>query len=120
MNDLRYALRTLARSPGFTLAAVVTLALGIGANTAVFSVVEGVLLRSRPFPPANRLVAIKTVPERYRNGARWGGTSELTWYQTWRTAPGVFEDLATYIGDQPVLIGPWRRRAWSLGVSWRT
>jgi len=117
MSDIRYALRTLARSPGFTLAAVVTLALGIGANTAVFSVVEGVLLRSLPFPHANRLVDIKTVPERYRNGARWGGTSELTWYQTWRTAPGVFEDLAAYIGDQPVLIGPWeaiRVETWSV------
>jgi len=58
MSDLRYAVRTLARSPGFTLAAVVTLALGIGANTAVFSVVEGVLLRSLPFPGAERLLLI--------------------------------------------------------------
>jgi len=117
MSDIRYALRTLARSPGFTLAAVVTLALGIGANTAVFSVVEGVLLRSLPFPHANRLVDIKTVPERYRNGARWGGTSELTWYETWRTAPGVFDDLSAYIGDQPILIGPWeaaRVESWSV------
>src|SRR5437660_8944020 len=117
MNDLRYAFRTLARNPGFTAVAVLTLALGIGANTAVFSVVEGVLLRSLPFPHANRLVDIKTVPERYRNGAGGGGTSELTWYQTWRTAPGVFEDLAAYIGDQPILIGPWeaaRVESWSV------
>src|SRR5437667_12690051 len=107
MTDLRYALRTLVRSPGFTLAAVVTLALGIGANTAVLSVVEGVLLRSLPFPRANRLLDVKAVPERDRSGARWGGPSELTGYQTWRTAPGVVEDLAAYIGDHAVVVGPW-------------
>src|SRR5204863_2522199 len=96
MNDLRYALRTLARSPGFTLAAVVTLALGIGANTAVFSVVEGVLLRSLPFPGADRLRLVRSQ----------SGTSPLRAYETWRTATGAFEDMAAARGDDPVLIAP--------------
>jgi putative ABC transport system permease protein len=58
-QDLRYAIRSLSRSPGFALAAVATLALGIGANTAVYSLVRGVLFRSLPFPAPERLVALK-------------------------------------------------------------
>jgi len=96
MTDLRYALRTLARSPGFTLAAVVTLALGVGANTAVFSVVEGVLLRSLPFPGAERLLLILSKR----------GTSPLRAYETWRTATGAFEDMAAARGEDPVMISP--------------
>lgn len=57
-QDLRYGVRTLARSPGFTLAAVLTLALGIGANAAVFSVVDGVLLRPAPLEDADRLMMV--------------------------------------------------------------
>ncbi|HEY6157418.1 MAG TPA: ABC transporter permease [Gemmatimonadales bacterium] len=93
MNDVRYAFRTLARNPGFTAVAVLTLALGIGASTAVFSVVEGVLLRSLPFPGAERLVDVKS-----RHG-----TASFQEYDAWRSAPGVFDDAGAAVFEDPVL-----------------
>jgi len=98
MNDLRYALRMLLKSPGFSFIAIATLALGIGANTAIFSVVEGTLLRPLPFPHAERLVRIYEAQE--ESGAR--GASVNLSDQTvarWREFGGdIFEGIGVATG----------------------
>ncbi len=89
LHDIRYALRLLGKTPGFTIVAVLTLALGIGANTAIFSVINAVLLRPLPFPDADRLTMV------------WGynpqiGTesASLPDYTDWRAQNQSFEKMA--------------------------
>src|SRR4051812_33169922 len=66
ISDLNYALRTLAKSPAFTAVAILTLALGIGASTAIFSVLDAVLLRPLPYPNQERIVELRELDEKGR------------------------------------------------------
>jgi len=97
-QDLRFAVRMLLKSPGFTAVAVLTLALGIGANTAIFSLVNGVLLRPLPYRNPNRLTMVW---EKGRDGS-----PENVGYATyldWKSQNKGFEEIAIYSSWQPVL-----------------
>ncbi len=91
MRDLRIAARSLRRTPGFAFVAVLTLGLGVGATTAIFSVVHAVLLDPLPFPEPGRLVVPQSVLA--TGGDRWAVTYRD--FQSW-TQAGVFEHAATY------------------------
>jgi predicted permease len=96
IQDLRFALRGLIAAPGFALAAIATLALGIGANTAIFSVVSGVLLRPLPFPHSDRLIAIsETQPPVGDQGGFDGVVVYKDFYQ-WRTYSRLLDGMLTY------------------------
>lgn len=88
MNDIRFALRQLRKSPGFTVVAVLTLALGIGANTAIFSIIHAVLLRPLPYPEPERIMALHE-----SNGAQEFSIA-FPDYMDWRRDNTVFEHLA--------------------------
>jgi putative ABC transport system permease protein len=90
-QDLRFALRMLRKSPGFTLIAVLTLALGIGANTAIFSVVYSVLLRPLPFPHADQLISV--LVQNPQKGVKFDGAS-YTDFDEWQRQNRVFSVMA--------------------------
>jgi putative ABC transport system permease protein len=101
MQDLRYGLRVLAKSPVFTAVGVLTLALGIGANTAIFSVVNGLLLRPLPFRDAGRLVMLWEVsPE-----GRHQNTTSRANFRAWREQNTAFESMAAFSDQRLNLTG---------------
>jgi len=99
--DLRFALRTLGRRRGFCAVAVATLALGIGAATSIFSVVDGVLFRPLPFPEPRKLVAVyQTFPAWRKEPILASSWDKITFsipeYRDWRAQQTSFEDVAIY------------------------
>jgi putative ABC transport system permease protein len=91
LQDLKHSLRNFARSPGFVLTAIATLALGIGANTAVFSVVNAVLLKPVPFPDPDRLVMfMNTSPQ----GS--GPAASPAKFQHYREQSSVLQDVSAF------------------------
>jgi putative ABC transport system permease protein len=94
--DFRYGLRILMRNPGFTLAAIVVLALGIGANTAIFSIVNAVLLRPLPYQDASRIMQVWHVPPaKSFPGMTLFSVSPAN-YLDWQSQNGSFEQMAAY------------------------
>lgn len=115
LQDVRYGLRGLARDRGFTLVAILTLALGIGANTAVFTVIAGVLLRPLPYPEADRIVKVWEVTET----GRLNRVAEAN-YVDWRAASGSFEAMAVEASGALTVVGgsePVRRVVAEVGPS---
>jgi putative ABC transport system permease protein len=99
MNDIKFAFRQLLKNPGFTAVAVLTLALGIGANTAIFSVINAVMLRPLPFPNPERLFWIEEVSKK-GSQEPWGGH-----FLDWREHSQTLEQVAAYDGGTRTLTG---------------
>jgi len=107
LQDLRYALRQLRKSPGFTLMAVLTLALGIGATTAVFSLVDTVLLHPLPFAQPERLVALNTLEQQHPGGpADVPADTSYPNFFDWRDRAHSFQGMASYQGQSFTLEVP--------------
>jgi putative ABC transport system permease protein len=100
LQDLRYAWRTLVKSPGFTAVALLTLALGIGANTAIFSFVDGLLLRPLPYNDADRIVRVLEKPPLFERN----GISTLN-FLDWQKDNAVFDFMAAQTGGSMTLTG---------------
>jgi len=102
LQDLRYGIRTLAKNPGFTVVVVLTLALGIGASTAIFSVVDAVLLRALPYPQSDRLFTVyQTLSQ---DPAQNAGVSYPN-YLDWTQQNQVFDSIAAVRGNVLALSG---------------
>jgi len=100
LADLKYGVRMLRKNPGFTAVAVLTLALGIGANTAIFSLVNAVLLRPLAYPDSGQLVAL------CERGPNWsGGSISYPNFVDWKNQQSVFDKFGVYTGGSFTLTG---------------
>ncbi|HEV7522008.1 MAG TPA: ABC transporter permease [Candidatus Angelobacter sp.] len=103
LQDLRYGLRTLRKSPAFTVIALFTLSLGIGANTAIFSIVNAVLLKPLPFPESEKLVFMTSAFE--KQGVTRNFATSYADFLDWRSTAKSFTAMASYHQDSFTLAG---------------
>jgi putative ABC transport system permease protein len=114
LRDARYAIRQLAKSPGFALVAILTLALGIGATSAIFSVVNGVLLRPLPYPEPDGLVLVHEIVPQYGRFSVAPAT-----FLDWRKQATAFERIATYSSSSATVAGnEGPERVQTAAISW--
>ncbi len=104
LRDLRYAVRTLSRTPAFTVTAVLVMALGIGANVTLFTVVRSVLLKPLPFREPDRLIQLY---EKSPDGRREYSYIAGGMYAAWKKAASSVEQMAIYGTDSINLVGQW-------------
>src|SRR4051812_20690994 len=102
INDVRYAVRALLRNPGFTLAAVLSIAIGVGANTSIFSVASALLLRPLPYPDADRLAILWNRSPGLGIAEDWFSTAQ---YFDIKNGHQGFDDVGIAIGGNYNLTG---------------
>src|SRR5260370_21554382 len=96
IQDLRFAIRSWGKAPAFAIAAIATLAIGIGANTAIFSVVSGVLLRPLPFVDPQNLVQLYETQLRNSGQLGFEGPVVFQDFEQWRTKSRLLQGMITY------------------------
>jgi putative ABC transport system permease protein len=102
LQDTRFAIRMLAKNPGFATITLITLVLGIGANTAIFSVINAVVLRPLPFEKPEQLVIVRETEQADDSGA---GLASYPNFEDWRSQSHVFEDMAAFHASSFTLTG---------------